>query len=64
MLERWTELLCIKELATIPVGTRASVFRNVPKEKYIWVYLNHPDYGCIQYKIPRSVLGEHFVCTR
>ena len=64
MVELWTELLCIKELAGIKEGTRASVFRNLAGEKFIWVYIDHSEYGVYQFKIPRSLLKEHFVCIR
>jgi len=64
MPELWTELLCVKEIGGIKVGTIASVFRNVPKESYVWVYLNDSLYGGYQYKIPKSLLKEHFVCLK
>jgi len=58
----WKELRCIKELAGIEKGTLACVFRDVPGEKFIWVYVRHPIYNVRQFKIPKSILKEHFTC--
>jgi hypothetical protein len=57
-------LKCIKDLGGIEKGTLACVFRNDPKEKFIWLYINHPVYNVYQFKIPRSLLQEHFICIR
>ncbi len=64
MPELWTELRCIKELAGIKVGTLASVFRNIPSEKCVWLYVKHPVYNVYQFKIPRSILKEYFECIK
>ena len=64
MTELWTELVCIRDLGGIKKGTLVSIFRSVRHEKCVWVYARDERLNGIQFKIPKSLLGEHFKCLR
>ena len=58
----WKELRCIKDLAGIKEGTLACVMRDIPGEKFIWLYVKHSEFNINQFKIPKNILKEYFVC--
>ena len=64
MTELWTELICIKEIGGIRKGTLAVVFRSVRKESHIWMYVRDERLNGLQFRIPKSLLKEHFKCLR